>query len=654
VHIMRFKLLAFIVAVAVLMVALHLVHIGTCNDMWTGENKIEPNIRELKLITGTPGDKIRIVYYGEYDIPISYDSAIVDVDLGEPSHGLEPTVAKTTTEVRESQFCVRVVITASGSYSGGDFDWEPVKKIVVKFYANGTEVGELTLKPDPATIRVTEVKVKIENVKIIKDRIVYHVKPENPHPGDTIIIYPSGAMTADIILSDTPTVPVDAVFKYKQPGVGTREETVTLSGTKTTVQIDDVNLWYMVEYSLTVGSLTVATGSIKPPKTGISSLGCAIFSVSPPLILWKVDDKSYHASVIVSVSSIRGELTVTVRKEGGGPGTSETFTDAGTKELDLRLGKENKVELVYDITFKSPEGSIVSLTMTGKAEAVRLGVGVISIIYMSLFSLYMAAAFGLIFLGLLLRNPNLQQAGLMAAAAAFMVFIVPTIIAYSVNLLSLVVGPLPIDLRNLNVINLGQKVEEAIRYIQAVASRLVIRLSFNISLALGILSILTGLAAGGGLLGLILTGGGLSQFLGRVLGTLGSYIISFAVLGYVVGIVLSVMASIYPIIIVVVLVLLYALAVFHTIKAIFTGDITPLFQTVISISTVILIVLAAPAILNLFEHKIAERTVLTIPVGPGIEIPSLPDYFAYATLEAIILGAILYMAFNRLISALSL
>ena len=607
----------------------------------------------LNLLRGTPGDRIPVIKYeGRYDIGKEWDYCNVTAKPSYGIAGLTPKIISATCTNYFGDVRVEVRVGFEGAFQGGSVSLTPISTLRVDLYFNNTKVETLYLTPQTIYINEVYITVSLGSPPVVSGTVSYSVSPSNPTLGSTIVWYPSATINVKLELSEYLSVDTTVQFKYRQPGYNV-ERAVTVTFSRYTlskqIQAPAVDLTRALYYDIVIGNNTVTSGTLDlSPASSYSISGGAMVTVYYPYVT--KEGSTYYVVGGVFVNELisgRVEIALTI----DGKTQTRTAYSTGAVEIKIPVGdtRPDTVSGVYELQYIGPTATGPTVTIRfNQAQQMTTGT-ILSNVFYIIASLLSAAGFAGIVFGLFLRRPDLQTSGLLLLTSVVLVFMIPTMFAYVVVLMTKANSPDPIGLSNLNMANLGEKLDEALRYIQEKSFHYSSILRNAAIGLIGVLVTLAGITTGGGVFGL-LTGGALSQFLGHVLGSLGGQIVMLASLSFMAAIFLNILAQIFPTLINIIFILMLALILLQALFVAFTGSPAQLFGSIISLSMLILIILLTPSILAMFDQFVAEQSIEIDLKVVSVSIPNPFTKLALVVLEITFLSLILVMAFQRLMA----
>ena len=658
------SILSISIILVVLVIALVPVQAHADNTM-----TLSPNVKGIKILRGTPGSDIGTIRWsGTEDVGKQWVSCKLSIPTPSEYSGLKPYVYK--------KYCghgsgnkvdVYIDFKFKGTYTGGSFDLTPVSGITLKLYdVNNTLVSEINVDLRPVPVKEVEIQdVHLGSPPIESSSISYVVFPKDTDKrvvGRTIYIYTSGQVNIEIQLSDTLTVPATIDFQYQVPSeegsnnVETTRISFSTNELQHTFTIPDVPLISTLPYVIYYNKLNLYSGNLDLTEIVKEyNMGGAMFTAGMPYLVW-ANESDWMVFGDIYVNEIKGSLDVTLKLDQVNKSSEVvTITEPGTTTIKIKVGKElDHISGQYNVKFTGggynspPEFSIKFDT------AFTSNVGnVLGTVFYILFLFMFVAGFFSVFIGVILRRPDLQTSGITAMLGSTLIFFIPTVMGYSILVLTHAGVVDPIGLSDLTITNIGEKVDKSIRYIQLTTHFYSTTIYNIVSYFVTLLAGLGGASVIGGLVGLI-TGGGLSQFIGKVLGEYGSVIIKYTTLAIITATFLQILGAIFPILIDLILVIMLFIAILQAIFASVTGNIAPVFSTVIGMSVIILSILVTPLVLATMNNiKWKQHIEIVIPKVKTFEVPNIFAWIGMAVIEMVFLTAILGLAFQKLMAVLS-
>jgi hypothetical protein len=622
-------------------------------------SNLSPSPSTLNLIVGSAGSGIHITYSGSISPPSGAVSCDVSVSFVS-GFGLTPKLDGNPTCDIYNKY-VSIPITFDGAYNGQTGTYNPISYVTVKYYnVNGTFITSETLYSNPITINKVTLDVNVPG-NPISGSPHYDYTPDNPKTGQTIRIYVSSTVVLTVQTSQPADVSAQLILRYYQSTIGTHTENFEIpAGTTTTnIYIDNADISAPLHYQILSGdgSMVIAEGDIDLPSYTSASAENVMFVLEQPYTIASVDPNSNTVTVVggVYVMSIPSSGSLTVTMSIGDASNSTTITESGMVTLTIQTSGGGSSG-TYSVVYSGSYGS-VSITVPFSAMTSRISTGgVVTNIFYYTFIVIITASFTASIAGFLLRRPDLMSSGLLGMASSILIFIIPTVMSYVIQLLFATGVSNPAHISNINMMNLGNAVDRSVQYTTNMAIAYGNELR-NIAITLlGIIAALAGIASGVGIIGW-LTGGALSQFIGKVAGEFGAQLIMISVYSFLAGYMLKVLAYVYPIVLNTVLIILFFTVVVYAIYASFTGNIGQAYGPIIQFSILILAILLVPPMLGTIDELKNTSGVGKIPMPFPINkvISSIPNPFfwiATSLMQIVILVTIMYMAFQRLVTIL--
>ena len=641
----------------------------TLSTIVHASSELTPSVAEFRMLRGTDASKLgTVTYTGAVSTSVAWDYCSVDVVTSPSRGGIYAEIVEKKCEKSGKDAIITIKIAVKGTYTGEDFDWYPFSSVKIDFYGNGTVVD--TQYPSIVPIHIKEVKINridFDTPPIDTSKISYIINPgTDVNAPTTITIATSADVNLVAELTDYLSVPTTVEVRYiivsQSPGSTSTSKSayITFSTDSLTTKftLSGVPLTSPLPIQVVLNEITLYTTTLDvPSKASEINVGGASISAAPPIQFWE-KQQNYKVISQLYINQLNGgSLTISMVINNTYVAGPQTYSSPGPVNLEVSLpGRQDVISGYYEIVYNGPYGPAPRVVVRfSTSYAVTTG-GILRSVFYNIFMFIVSAGFTGLVIGLFLRRPDLQSAGLIMLSSGVFIFLIPTLMGYVVTLATHVkVGNQagiedPIGASNLTITNLGEVVDRAIEYIQNKAMYYSSFL-FNTALfVLGIVGVLAAVTIGGGILGW-LTGGALSQFLGQVLGALGSQLISFATMSIMASIFLKVLAIVFPIFLNVIFAILLFVALIQALFAGFTGSYGQVYGTVISLSVLVLTVLLTPCILATLDKVIAEQKI-TIPVV-NIDIPDIFTQFGLVIVQIILLTMILAMAFQRLMATLS-
>jgi len=643
---------------------------------------LRPSKSELNLIAGTPGSTIQpITYTGSVALPngtVSCEVRVFPLDI----FGLEarPEPSCTIDSSGPAPVArITVQVSFGGVYRGGSGSLVPFTAYLVYYDERGWS-SFMSLEVEKLRVNQVGLSIKAE-VSASPLRAAFY--PPSPKVGETILIYTAGDVIIKAVVDRRPDVAVQLVLRYEQPtpGVsGVAQFTIGqgASGEVVVATLRDVSVTSVLRCWVLSGdgSVEVASGVFDLPRTIQNKMSAGIVLLQPYATIKYERQREIvvvkGGVLVVSFSGPeRASVNVTLAVAGKratvsiGPGNANQIimfnvTDVGR---DVSSG-------TYEVAAKAQDLVRGSVTVPFQlAGAFSLG-GLIGRLLQYMFLILVGSSGMAIVLGLFLRQAAMVNAGLLGMAAATLVFLVPTLIAYVLSLAFATGIQDPADVGNVNMLTLGSAVERSITHVtnnaREIASRLASYATYLILafIPLALLSIIVNALSG------------LAQF-----------VLIWAALSFFAAHLLAVVGYAYAVVVTVAFIILFFAAVLYALYAAFTGDIGRALWPVMQFSMLVLVVLLVPPILATIE-TIPERADCLIPLHIGrmikdavskiplfgdilgkiidfiagllgvdldnwvLCIPPVFQWVAVTIVEIIILMAVMYTAINRVVSTL--
>jgi len=639
-----------------------------------GSAVLTPSRPALNLVAGTPGSAIPpITYTGSVPLPNGTVSCEVVVTpygsfglevRAEPSCTLDSTGPTPVARIS-------VLVAFDGVYRGGSGGFRPFSASLV--YYDGS--GYSSFMP----LEVAEVNVNWVRLSIRAEVASFSLKPAfyppNPGVGGTIRIYTVGdVIVKAAVEGGQPDVATQLVLKYEQPppgisgavaftiGQGASGEVVVATLRNASVN-DPLRYWVLSGD----GSVEVASGAIDLPNTVPNKISGGIMLLQPYATIEYEEGKEVvvvRGGVFVTGLSGQGEVRVLLAV--GGMSSDVVIGPGDTNRiimLEVRNVNKGATSGFYMVNAAAPglsQGSVtVSFSLGG---AFSLG-GMVGRLLQYMFMVLVGASAMATVSGYLLRQAGMVTGGLLGMAAATLVFLVPSLIAYVLSLAFAAGIQDPVGVGNVNMLTLGDAVERSITYVvsqaREIASTLLAYATYSISIVFTISAFL-------------------SIFIGAF-SALAQAALMWAAISFFAAHLLVVMAYAYGVVVTVAFLILFFAAVLYALYAAFTGDIGRALWPVMQFSVLVLLILFVPPILASIK-AIPEKAdcPLALPIGemitnvPGIGlvvgfisglfgvdlkevkicIPPILQWVAVTIVEIIILASVVFVAINRVVSAL--
>ncbi|MEM4873097.1 MAG: hypothetical protein QXY35_06555, partial [Thermofilaceae archaeon] len=250
-------------------------------------------------------------------------------------------------------------------------------------------------------------------------------------------------------------------------------------------------------------------------------------------------------------------------------------------------------------------------------------------------------------LGFVLRRFDLVSQAMMFLLLGVLIFVIPVIMGHAVRIATLAGVRDPIGLGNLDVTNLGEKIDNAINYVssagRAVGNFLTAAAGTVAVILLGILGAVAAVGVAG-----IFTAGALSQAVGGIASSLGAALVSILIVLAFAGVLMVTLSAIYPVIITLIVSVILFACLLHLVLSVITGNIGPVINSIVQFSMTIMFVLLTPIILATIEGLRFDPPKIRIIdiAGLRVEISLGPIYdlvigVIYAVIVAFVIGAAL-------------
>ena len=619
---------------------------------------LSPSKTTLNLVLGSAGSGIHITYSGSVSPPSGTVSCNVSVSFFN-DFGLRP-------KYDGSPYCsssgyISIPITFDGAYNGKEGTYRPISSVTVKFYdVNGTLLDTKYLTVDPITINKIELTVSTSG-NPISGSLHYAYTPENPRVGQTIRIYTSGDVNLVVQADQPPDVDAQLQIRYYQSTTGsnTKPFTITAGSTTTTVTIENADISAPVHYQILSGdgSFVIAEGDIDLPSYTSGEAIEARFVLMQPYSVAPVGQSSDTVTIYggVYVLKMPESASLSVTLQVGGNSNSTTVDSTGMTIIQVTASPSDNSGQ-YSVVFNAG-GQPISFNVDFTISASNLySGGLVTNIFYYTFMVIIGASFTAAIAGFFLRRPDLMSSVLLGMASSVLVFMIPTLMAYALSLLFATGVSDPAHVGNINMMTLGGAIDRSVEYTVGKAIDYANSLKNLAIILIGLIAALAGLASGVGIVGW-LTGGALSQFIGKVAGEFGAQLIMMAVYSFLAGYMLEVLAYVYPIVLNVVLIILFFTVVLYAVYAAFTGNIGQVYGPIIQFSILILAILLVPPMLqsidDLKNTPGIGRIEMPFPINKVIDsIPNPFFWIAASLMQIVILVTIMYMAFQRMVAIL--
>ena len=620
----------------------------------------------FNLIRGTSGEKLgTITYSGSFTPDVEWDDCRLIVDMrGYPVAGLRAE--------NVSQYCrrsggtieVTVTIAVKGVYEGGNITWNPFSVVAVELYNNGSRVD--VVYASVQTISINEViitRLDFGSPAIDTGSVSYVVIPDTlVEAGTSIYIVTSADVNAVIELSNYVSVPTNlyAVYSISRGG-GSSYRTVPIYISTDTLSVSfklrDIPLDRPLSLTIEQNNLTVYAGTLDvPSKAEEIDVGYVALSTFPPVQFWESRERYKVVSQVYITQITSGRVDVSMTVNGANTPTRSYTAPGPTDDLYVTFDeRQDTISGEYRIVYHGRYGSSPTIVVKFSDQYTHTVGGLLKGVFEILFTFSIGAGFVAVVLGLFLRRPDLQSSGLIVLASSVMIFLIPTLMGYIIALVVHAGLEDPIGLSDLNLVNLGDKVDASISFIYHRAQSYSMWLMGASVAAITFAIALAGLTVVGGAIG-IFTGGALSIFLGNVLGKLGSFLITFAVMSFIASVILRVIGVVFPVLLTVIFVIILFVALLNALFAGFTGSYAQIYTPVISLAILVMAVLLTPPVIaTLDKIQMDYQISIHIPVIDE-EIPIPTDifmFFGLVLMKIIILVSVLAMAFQRLLATLA-
>lgn len=617
------------------------------------ENTLTPEPASLNLIPGTPGSDIDLVYWVYLtEIPNGTAYCVLHVTTN-VFQGLKANATAINSQVFECndrQEELDITVPLEGYFLGGNGSAYFINSASVTFVdANGTEIEERTLNVLPVTVNTVPVRVtpgqSVSNIQLSHT-------PDNPQPGDKITFYTSGNVKFYVQSVGQADVSVQVTIELRFSG-GVVRRSVTLGGpvTQTSVTIN-TPLTDTVTYTVYSGpfNYTIASGQLDLASQYEGESVYASMVVGTPLMLpavvnntnmnetvfsFMVYDMNSVYNIKVQVSSnpqcnvVEGENPLIITE----PGSYDLVCSATTNQL------QGTISIIVSTSMGTDQ---VQVPFTAKTYSFTIA-EFVTWLYSYTFFILIALSLVLIVVGILSMRYQYVTMGVMGTIATLLVYMLPLISAYLLNLMFATAHiPNPTGISYLNAYNIGYYLERSINYTSSKALLYAEKLK-DIGIVIG------GILVAGGILS------GLGNLLPLVQGAmrrLGGMLIAlmFAVLfaSYTV----KLLAVLYPVLIVISITVLFITTIAYAFAGVLQGNYAQALNAVVQFTLVFITILLVPTMLETIDQFKSEYGTWTIPII-NKTIPN-PFFWLPATiLQIIIVVAVLYFAFNRVLNLVS-
>lgn len=626
------------------------------------DSNLQPSKDKLNLIIGSAGSGIFITYTGTVSVPQNAtrcDAFTYFIN----DYGLKPHLGGLPSCDADTGY-VYIPVSFDGAYNGVDGYYYPIANVTITFYdSNDTVIEKKAVYVEPIYLNRIGINVTPPG-NPVSGNLEYRYTPDKPKPGDIVRIYTSGTITINIQPEKPPDTDSQLLLRYYQQTIGwkTKSFTIPAGATFTSVSINDVDLSTKLTYRILSadGSIEIDSGTINIPSYTSGESEMSIVIPEQPILIPSLTNKNEaNISGAVYIETLPSGASMKISLSGGGVTVEKDYNEPDMVFISLLLENYQDTSTIngqYTITYSGKYGSI-SFTVPFKVSGRRMFTGkVVSEVFYYTFLLIIVASFLATTFGFIMRRPDLMTSGLLGMASSVLVFMIPTIIAYVLSLLFASGVPDPAHVGSVNMMTLGGAVDRSVDYTVTSALHYSARLKHLSYALLGVVGGLALASAGVGFVGL-LTGGALSQFIGRVAGELASQLIVMSVYSMMTAYMLEVLAYVYPIILNTVLIIMFFTIILYALFAGYTGNIGQIYSPLIQFSIMILAILLVPPMLGAIDVLKNTSGVGRIHMPPGLDriVKSVPNPFfwiAASFMQIIILVTIMYMAFNRLVSIL--
>lgn len=630
---------------------------------------LTPSMDTLNLVRGTKGESLPIIRYtGRYTLSTSaWTHCKVSITLAGPTAGIQATPASDPECRRTSETTFEVIVPLKflGVFTGGTFAYSPITSARVTVYNDTDTLSVLTFSAEHIMIsEVVVISASLAQNPVNPGSIAYKVLPQNPVAGSNVYIVPTGDINLVLSLDRVPTVaPSFVVRAIASSTVGSvsastrvdfaaneASRTFTLSGVslESSIQLD------VLQNDIPVYSTTLDISS----AVDVSGYGKVVFSTEPPSLVWKKN--VYYVYGAINVLTLKSaSLKVTFSVEGAG-GEVKTIQSTGRYSFEVPISRDQplsddrprEIRGSYIVSFEPNAGGTIAVTIPLYSSYAATSGKFLSFVFFTLFNSLLGVSLFIFVFGFFTRRSDLMGYGMLALILSSLIFGIPTVMSYAITAVVRTGIEDPIGLQDITMLNLGEKLDGALRYINEKSKHFsAVLLGAALSLVV-VLGVLAGLVIGGGIAG-ILTGGALSIFLGQTLGAFAAQLVGLIVMLLLGSVVLSALSMVFPIFMNVIIMLLLFSALMQAVFAIITHNLSPLVNTIISLSFVIMLVFMTPLVLATLDKLYYEQTIW-VGIGPvGFELPLNPFVaISIAVIEIVFLAMVMGMAFHRLMAAL--
>jgi len=605
--------------------------------------KLTPYPAELRLVAGTPGPAIeKLEYY--YSGPLQAPEGAVSCELSLSfidGFGLRPKPHPNL-----NSFCillggtwhVKVYIAFDGVYNGGGGLYKPVSVELKFYYANGTLAGATNLDVEPVEVKPAQLWLVYRSHSNVRP-----ISSSKLAVGITITVFTSADVRFDVMADGALTAPAQVVIRYSQEGLGPASKQVTIEAgrmyAEVTLESLDVTRPLNYEIVSAEGAFHIRNGTIDlPSQVGGDKVRLSFMLLRPYIVRLGNETEgrvTVRWGVYITEFSAPSHVQLAVKISVGDREDTQRFGPGSAGTL-IRFKLENvdpsATSGTYEVKLEGvPPPGWSATVQFSLVPPLRLG-GVIKNLFQLIFMAIVGASAAATLAGLFLRRPEMMSAGLLGMAAATMVLMVPTLMAYALSLLFAAGLQDPAQVGDVNMMTLGEAVDNSIKYTQDMAVEFGERLIDLGKFLLGVIAAAAIPARVLGLSGILVT------------------LFSWAMIAFFVGHALKVLAAVYVVVLNVVFVILFLVVVVQALFAAFTGNIGQAFGPVVQFSVLTLIVMLVPSLLATIEQMKGEEVLLTLPVVGDIPNPFF--WLAATLLQLFILVMVMYIAITRVVAVL--
>ncbi|MEM1810155.1 MAG: hypothetical protein QW324_04775 [Thermofilaceae archaeon] len=637
----------------------------------TSQPTLVPSVEVLRLVRGTPGSSIPGV---SYDVLFTLDEEgsipwffceVIGYEAG-ASFGLSGEVSDydcqvVYSETNEVLIFVYVYVLIRGQFQGGNGTLFALRSVTVRVVSE--EGDEMTLYLAAAPILVEEVMVSVQlGSPPVIGQPEYGVIPPEPRVQTSIWIASSRTVHLSVVLSNSPSVPtelsVDVRF-YTTIGISGSVTTVVSFApgeVSKSVYVSGVPSGALCEAVVMHAGLPLSFAPFQVPEDSLT--GVANLILYQPTLVFR--DGYYSLLGGVNVHHVSGgslRVCFYLDKPSRFRSSSCVYSivEPGRYEIIIPLHVKRTSDLgkdpfqgYYEVVF-TPAGGVgavsfnvnyVALPPVSYGEFLRD-------IFLLLFIMTVSAGFGVFALGFVLRRFDLVSQAMMFLLLGVLIFVIPVIMGHAVRIATLAGVRDPIGLGNLDVTNLGEKIDNAINYVSSAGKAVGNFLTAAAGNVAVIIGVVLGVTAAAGVAG-IFTAGALSQAVGGIASSLGAALVSILIVLAFAGVLMVTLSAIYPVIITLIVSVILFACLLHLVLSVITGNIGPVINSIVQFSMTIMFVLLTPIILATIEAlKLDPPKIRIIDIaGLRVEISLGPIYdlvigVIYAVIVAFVIGAAL-------------